>query len=47
MLESNLLLILFAIFMGCGGYLFFLWAVRDGQFDDCEQVKYQIMDDDD
>jgi len=44
MLESNILLIAFAILMAFGCYLIFLWAARSGQFEDCEEIKYQIMD---
>ena len=47
MLGSNTILIAFAILMGIGGYLIFLWAVRDGQFENCEQIKHQIMNEPD
>ena len=43
---SVLLLIFLALCVGIGGWLFFLWAAKSGQFDDMEGPKYRMLDDD-
>ena len=47
MLTSILLLIFLSFCIGTGVWLFFLYAVRKGEFDDMEGPKYRILDDDD
>ncbi len=32
-----------ALSMGLAGALAFAWAARNGQFDDLEDVKYQLL----
>lgn len=41
-ITLGMTLILGALFLGL-----FCWAVKDGQFDDVEEAKYQIFRDDD
>ncbi len=43
---SILLLIFLTICAGVGAWLFFLWAVKSGQYDDVEGPKYRMFDDD-
>ncbi len=43
MLASNTILIGLSLLMGIGGYLVFLWAVKSGQFEECEEIKHQIF----
>ena len=43
MFESNIWLLGYALLMGLGAYLVFLWAVKDGQFENCEDIKYQLF----
>jgi cbb3-type cytochrome oxidase maturation protein len=47
MLKSFIILILLSLFVGTGVWLFFIWAVKKGEFDDIEGPKYRILDDDD
>ncbi len=47
MLESILLLIFLSFCIGTGVWLFFLYAVKKGEFDDIEAAKYRMLDDDD
>lgn len=44
---STLALIFLSLCVGSGVWLFFLWAVRKGEFDDPEGPKYRMLDDDD
>ena len=46
MLWTVVLLIFFTLLLGIAGWLFFLWGVKSGQFDDIEGPKYRIFDDD-
>ncbi len=39
-------LILCSLSLGLGAWLFFLWSVRSGQYDDPEGPKYRMLDDD-
>lgn len=39
-------LIFLSLVLGIGAWLFFLWAVKSGQYDDPEGPKYRMMDDD-
>lgn len=47
MLDSILMLIILSLFLGTGVWLFFIWAVKKGEFDDIEGPKYRMLDDDD
>jgi len=46
MLDSILMLIILSLFLGTGVWLFFVWAVKKGEFDDIEGPKYRMLDDD-
>lgn len=41
------LLIFLSIIVGIGAWLFFMWSVKSGQYDDVEGPKYRMLDDDD
>jgi cbb3-type cytochrome oxidase maturation protein len=41
------LLIGLSIALGIAAWLFFLWTVRSGQYEDPEGPKYRMLDDDD
>ena len=43
---SVLVLIFLTLCIGLAAWLFFLWSVRSGQYDDMEGPKYRMMDDD-
>lgn len=45
MLKSLLLLIFLSFCIGAGAWLFFLHAVKKGEFDDVEGPKYRMLDD--
>jgi len=47
MLKSILILITLSFFCGTAAWLFFIWAVKKGSFDDMEGPKYRMLDDDD
>lgn len=47
MIWTAVLLIFFTLTLGIAGWLFFIWAVKSGQFDDIEGPKYRIFDDED
>ena len=47
MLKSIIILIILSLFIGTGVWLFFVWAVKKGEFDDIEAPKYRMLDDDD
>jgi cbb3-type cytochrome oxidase maturation protein len=40
-------LILLSLALGVVAWLFFVWTVRSGQYDDPEGPKYRMLDDDD
>ena len=46
-MTSMLLLIFLTLCAGFVGWLFFLWAVKNGQYDDIEGPKYRMLDEDD
>jgi cbb3-type cytochrome oxidase maturation protein len=47
-MDSSLIaLMILSLFLGCGCWLLFLWAVRDGQFSDIERPKHRMLDDED
>ena len=45
MLTSILLLIFLSFCIGTGVWLFFLYSVKKGEFDDIEGPKYRMLDD--
>ncbi len=47
MFKSIVILIILSIFIGTGAWLFFIWTVKRGDFDDVEGPKYRMLDDDD
>lgn len=47
MLQSIVILILLSLCVGTGVWLFFIWAVKRGDFDDIEGPKYRMLDDED
>ena len=46
MVKSIVILILLSLCVGTGVWLFFIWAVKKGEFDDVEGPKYRMLDDD-
>lgn len=46
MLKSTVILIVLSLCIGAGAWLFFIWAVKRGDFDDVEGPKYRMLDDD-
>ena len=46
-MSSLLVLIFLSLCLGVVAWLFFLWTVRSGQYDDVEGPKYRILDDED
>ena len=46
MLKSILVLITLSLFIGTAAWLFFVWAVKKGSFDDVEGPKYRMLEDD-
>lgn len=47
MMTSTILLIFLSFCIGTGAWLFFLYAVKKGEFDDVEGPKYRMLEDDD
>jgi len=47
MMTSTIMLIFLSFCIGTGVWLFFLYAVKKGEFDDVEGPKYRMLDDDD
>lgn len=47
MVQSTVALIILALFLGCAAWLIFLWAVRRGEFEDVEEPKFRMLDDND
>jgi cbb3-type cytochrome oxidase maturation protein len=47
MFKSIVILVLLSLCVGTGVWLFFIWAVKKGEFDDMEGPKYRMLDDDD
>jgi cbb3-type cytochrome oxidase maturation protein len=42
---SMFLLIFLTLCVGFAGWMFFLWAVKSGQYDDVEGPKYRMLED--
>jgi cbb3-type cytochrome oxidase maturation protein len=40
-------LIVLSLALGVAAWLFFLWSVKSGQYEDPEGPKYRMMDDED
>lgn len=40
-------LIFLSIILGIGAWLFFVWSVKSGQYDDPEGPKYRMLEDED
>jgi cbb3-type cytochrome oxidase maturation protein len=40
-------LVALSLALGVAAWLFFLWSVRSGQYEDPEGPKYRMLDDDD
>ena len=47
MIKSIITLIVLSLCIGTGAWLFFIWTVKRGDFDDIEGPKYRMLDDDD
>ncbi len=47
MFKSILILIILSLCLGTAAWLFFIWSVKKGDFDDIERPKYRMLDDDD
>jgi len=47
MIQSIIILIVLSLCIGTGAWLFFIWAVKRGDFDDVEGPKYRMLDDSD
>ena len=41
------ILIILTLALGVGAWLFFIWAIKSGQYDDPEGPKYRMLDDED
>ncbi len=46
MLQSTIILIMLSLFLGTGVWLFFIWAVKKGEFDDPEGPKHRMLEED-
>jgi cbb3-type cytochrome oxidase maturation protein len=46
MFQSTIILILLSLLIGTAVWLFFLWAVKKGEFDDIEGPKHRMLEDD-
>lgn len=40
-------LIFLSIILGIGAWLFFVWSIKSGQYDDPEGPKHRMLEDDD
>jgi cbb3-type cytochrome oxidase maturation protein len=47
MLKSMIILIILSLCIGTGAWLFFIWAVKRGDFEDVEGPKYRMLDNED
>lgn len=43
---SIIFLIILSLALGIGAWLYFIWAVKSGQYDDPEGPKYRMLEDD-
>jgi cbb3-type cytochrome oxidase maturation protein len=44
--QSLVTLMVLSLFLGCGCWLIFLWAVHSGEFNDIERPKHRMLYDD-
>ena len=44
MFKSIVILIVLSLCIGTGAWLFFIWTVKRGDFDDIEGPKYRMLD---
>lgn len=44
---SLYILILISLLVAAGAFGLYIWAVKTGQFEDLEETKYQVFDEDD
>lgn len=44
---SLYILIIISLLIAAGAFGLYLWAVKTGQFEDLEETKYQVFDEDD
>ena len=44
---STWFLIAVALLLAIGAWLVLVWAIRSGQYDNVEDIKYRILEDDD
>lgn len=42
-MDVTLYLFFMALLMGLAAWCIFLWAIRTGQFEDVESIKYQVF----
>jgi cbb3-type cytochrome oxidase maturation protein len=47
MLKSILILVLLSLCLGTAAWLFFIYVVKRGGFDDVERAKYRMLEDND
>lgn len=45
-MDALTYLIILSLALGLGAWLFFLWSVKSGQYDDVERPKHRMLDDD-
>ena len=46
MLQSILVLVLLSLCLGTAAWLFFIYVVKRGGFDDVERAKYRMLEED-
>ncbi len=44
---STWFLVAVALLLAVGAWLILVWAIRSGQYDNVEDIKYRILEDDD
>jgi cbb3-type cytochrome oxidase maturation protein len=44
-MDTLFYLIILSLALGLGAWLFFLWSVKSGQYDDVERPKHRMLDD--
>ena len=47
MFKSVVILIVLSLCIGTAAWLFFIWTVKRGDFDDVEGPKYRMLDEED
>lgn len=46
-MTSQYALIIMSLLIALAGFGFYIWAAKNGQFEDTEETKYQVFDEDD